>query len=463
MKFMAIAKCALSVCGAFVAVFAPGEGIGRGKAAAECDVCVIGGGVAGVAAALQAGRTGARTVLVERSAVVGGNMTSGGVNWPGLFHAWGRQVIDGCGWELVTNCVALSGEKLPDLTKDTGNEHWRNQIRVNAPLWAALAEEALAKAGVAIRYHTAPSSATPCASGWDLVLSADGEYTELNARVIVDATGNGTAAALCGAKRLKDPSGRQPGSFTYLVNPNTDESTLDWPAIEAAAEQSIAEGRLFRHDVARGVRFLVHESKVVLGGFADGPDHGTTIANYVDGADNSTAALRTETNLRGRASMLRVLRFLRSCPGLENTTLVSMADEVGVRETWRVEGEYVMTGEDYVSGRRFEDSIAFAFYPIDIHSADGGVSPKHLTEGTVATVPLRALIAKGPRNVLIAGRCISSDREANSALRVQATCMATGQAAGAAAALAALHGVTPDHLDLAELKKLLRTHRAIAP
>ena len=140
-----------------------------------------------------------------------------------------------------------------------------------------------------------------------------------------------------------------------------------------------------------------------------------------------------------------------------------MADEVGVRETWRVEGEYVMTGEDYVSGRRFEDSIAFAFYPIDIHSADGGVSPKHLTEGTVATVPLRALIAKGPRNVLIAGRCISSDREANSALRVQATCMATGQAAGAAAALAALHGVTPDHLDLAELKKLLRTHRAIAP
>ena len=72
-----------------------------------CDVAVVGGGAAGIAAAIQSGRAGARTVLVEQGHQVGGNMTSGGVNFPGLFHAWGRQVIDGIGWEIVTNCVAL--------------------------------------------------------------------------------------------------------------------------------------------------------------------------------------------------------------------------------------------------------------------------------------------------------------------------------------------------------------------
>lgn len=427
------------------------------------DVCVVGGGVAGVAAALQAGRAGARTVLVEQGAMVGGNMTSGGVNWPGLFHAWGRQVIDGCGWELVTNCVAASGGTLPDFTQDVGAEHWKHQVRINAPLWVAFAEEALAKAGVEIRYHTAPAAAAKAADGWRLTLSACGETAVLDARVLVDATGNGTLAALCGGRRMRDATARQPGSFTYLINPHADEAKLDWPKIEQAAKAAAAEGRLEPNDLRYGVRWLVHESNVVLSDFAKGPDHGTTIANYIDGADNSTAALRTWTNLRGRASMLRVFRFIKTLPGLEHATLVEMSSEVGVRETWRVEGEYVLTGEDYVSGRVFDDSICYSFYPIDLHDAKTGIHPRHLKRGTVPTVPYRSLLVKGVPDLLVAGRCISSDRAANSALRVQATCMATGQAAGAAAALAAKRRVAVDGLDFGELKALLRSSGAIVP
>ena len=83
-------------------------------ARATCDVLVVGGGSAGIAAALQAGRAGASTVLVERGSQVGGNTTTGGVNFPGLFHAEGRQVIDGCAYEVLTNAAALSGFPLPD-------------------------------------------------------------------------------------------------------------------------------------------------------------------------------------------------------------------------------------------------------------------------------------------------------------------------------------------------------------
>lgn len=453
-------RCVLSVVAALlaggpvIAVSAPSDG--------AYDVCVVGGGVAGVAAALQAGRAGARVVLVEQGAQVGGNMTTGGVTWPGLFHAWGRQVIGGCGWALVTNSVALAGMELPDFAKDPGGNHWKHQVRINPALWTALAEEALVKAGVEIRYHTAPTKASEEGTGWRVETAACGERRAFAAKVLVDATGNGTLAALCGAKRMRE-SVCQPGGFTYLLDPHADVKDLDIPKLERMRKAAIAEGRLEPDDICRGIWFLIHESNAALSGFAAGVDHGTTIANYVADADNSTAELRTRTNLRGRAAMLRTYRFLKTLPGLEKTTLVSMSPEVGVRETWRIEGDYVLTGDDYVTGRVFPDSICHSFYPIDVHSVEKGVSPRHLERGVVPTIPLRSLIVKGKRNLLVAGRCLSCDRTALSALRVQASCMATGQAAGEAATFAAQRGCDVRETPVDELKRRLRASGAIVP
>lgn len=434
-----------------------------GSAAGPFDVCVVGGGVAGVTAALQASRAGAKTMLVERGFQIGGNMTTGGVSWPGLFHAWGRQVIDGCGWTLVTNCVSMSDGRLPDFTRDPGVEHTKHQVRINAALWTLLAEEALIRSGVDLRYHTEPASAVWTNGCWELSFMAGGKTYTAESKVVIDATGNGSLASLCGARRMLDEKSRQPGSFTYLLDPHADEEVLDWSLIESNARRAVSEGLLESTDIARGVRFLIHQCGVVKGGFADGPDHGTTIANYIAGADNTTVENRTATNLRGRASLLRVLRFLRAQPGLEHTTLEWASPEVGVRETWRVEGEYVMTGDDYVSGRRFEDAVCYSFYPIDIHDAEKGIWPRHLKRGTVASVPRRALVVKGVPNVLVAGRCVSSDRSANSALRVQASCMATGQAAGTIAALAALRCSAPLDLPMPVVRDALVGSGAIVP
>ena len=414
----------------------------------DFDVAVVGGGTAGVAAALQSALVGARTVLVEQGFQVGGTMTSGGVSFPGLFHAWGRQVIDGVGYRLVTNCVALAGGTLPDFREPTGAAHWKHQIQINVPLYVALAEEALVTAGVRVHYHSAPTAAVFADGVWRLSVAAVGDTRTIRARQVVDCTGDASVVALAGFARER-PEVRQPGTFVYALDPGVDVSKLDGAALERAFAEAVADGRLRPNDARWGLRRFLE-------------CRGDT-ANYIDDADSSTVDLRTDTNMRGRASMLRMYRFVRGLPGLGNASLASMSPEVGVRETYRIRGEYEVTQADYVSGRVFPDSLCYAFYPVDLHDKEKGVAPAHLAEGVVATVPLRALAPKGSRNLLAAGRCVSSDRGANSGLRVEAACMAMGQAAGAAAAVAARRGCSPLEAPLSEVKAALRAHGAIVP
>ena len=136
--------------------------------------------------------------------------------------------------------------------------------------------------------------------------------------------------------------------------------------------------------------------------------------------------------------------------------------ETGFRESYRIIGETVVTVQDYTSGRHFEDAVSYAFYPVDLHTRTG-VKPKPLKRGIVPTVPISSLIPKDSKNIIVAGRCISSDRLANSALRVQAACMGMGQAAGATAALAVRNKTTPSSVPLEKIHALLRDHNAIVP
>ena len=136
--------------------------------------------------------------------------------------------------------------------------------------------------------------------------------------------------------------------------------------------------------------------------------------------------------------------------------------ETGFRESYRIRGETVITVQDYTSGRHFEDAVSYAFYPVDLHTRTG-VRPKPLKRGIIPTVPLSSLIPKGSENIIVAGRCVSSDRLANSGLRVQAACMGMGQAAACTAVLAANSSVTPKEVPLGEIHSLLREHGAIVP
>jgi flavin-dependent dehydrogenase len=213
-----------------------------GRKALQADVLVIGGGTAGTIAAIQAGRLGARVVLVEAGSQLGGTMTTGGVDLPGLFHAWGRQIIAGIGWELVCAAVKLNGDRLPDFSVPYGTRHSRHQVRLNGNLYAALAEEACVKAGVQLRYYETPVSAGRVRDSWCVQLVGKGTQVEVQARQLVDATGNAAVIAMLGLPREREEA-TQPGSLIYRLG-GYDLGRAEMEAMERAALEAVSEGRL---------------------------------------------------------------------------------------------------------------------------------------------------------------------------------------------------------------------------
>ncbi|WP_417737499.1 FAD-dependent oxidoreductase [Rosistilla oblonga] len=369
------------------------------------DVLVVGGGTAGTIAAIQAGRAGAKTMLVERGSQLGGTMTTGGVAFPGLFDAWGKQVIAGIGWELVRESVELDGGQLPNFAK-VPQRHWQNQVYTNQFLYAILAEEKCHEAGVELAYYEFPQAAKRVADGWQVDCVGFGTQRRILCKQIIDCTGGAEVVGMLGFDRLREEV-RQPGSMLFKIGEEHQPG-----------------------------REQVHRL-------------------YVHGADSSNSRTVTQANLTGRRSVLAKVRA-------EKKRLMHLQPETGFRESYRIVGETMVTVNDYTSGRLFDDAISNAFYPVDLHTKTG-VRPKPLKPGTVPTIPLGALIPKGSRDLIVAGRCLCSDQLANSGLRVQASCMGMGQAAGVAASLAAQTGTTPMEVPLAEIHKVLREHGAIIP
>jgi hypothetical protein len=180
--------------------------------------------------------------------------------------------------------------------------------------------------------------------------------------------------------------------------------------------------------------------------------------------DGSTSAGKSDAEIKGRQALMRIYRFLRRQPGLEKVTIDACATECGIRETYTIVGKKRVTHGDYTSGRLWEDAVSYSFYPIDVHRSDGdGIDIRPLSEGSFPTMPRGALLPVGSKNLMVAGRSAAGDKEANSAYRVQASCMGMGQAAGALAALACRHNCDVEDVPLPELYDLLAEYGAIVP
>jgi len=419
---------------------------GKGIKTINTDILVVGGGTAGVIAAIQASRAGCSTILVENGSQLGGTITTGGIGFPGLFHAWGKQIIGGIGWELVTETVTLNDDKLPDFSVPYGRNHPKHQVRINGYLYALLAEEKCLEAGVQLRYYETPVDVQLKGNNWEVQTTGKGTQTKIICNQLVDCTGNASLTSLAGFNVLREQE-TQPGSLMFRIG-GYDPGSLDMAMIRKRYDEEVKKGRLIKEEFRNNIEGLLRSA-------------GDNI-QHIAGADSTTSESNTITNIKGRTSLLKTLRFLRELPGCENTRIISMQPETGVRETYRIDGVYQITYDDYVNGKVFDDSVSYSFYPIDLHDKNG-VAPKQLNEGTIPTVPLRALIPKNSKNFIAAGRCVSSDRLANSALRVQASCMAMGQAAGATAALSNKINTTPLNIPIDSIKSLLGEHKAIVP
>lgn len=433
----------------------------------ECfDVVVCGGGTAGFCAAVAAARGGAKTALIEKWGMLGGTMTVGGVPAPALFHAHGKQIIAGIGWELMTRLSEQGFAQLP--RPPFTAKHPQMAVEINAFQAAVLMDDMALSAGVQLHFHQ-PVAYVRSESGHvdSILICGTNGLSRVEGKVFIDCTGDGDVAAMAGAAyELSEEL--QPASLnSVLVNAQARPQNMQ--AIVEDYRRRVASGELSPRDIWGG-----DPSAVIQGhGRGRGADFRENYSinvfsnlNHVypfNGADDLS---RTQGEIEGRKSIARIVRWLNEAvPGYEHAYVAACSPQVTARESRRILGNAYMTGEDYVNGVCPPDSVCYSFYPIDVHQGDENAPLDNvfLEQGRVPGIPYGALVARGFDNLMMAGRIASGDRRAQSAYRVQASCMAMGEAAGTAAAMACAGQIGVDALDPALLRARLNANGMIVP
>ena len=429
---------------------------------AEADVLVVGGGPAGIGAAVGAANAGARTVLTERYGFLGGNATAALVMPLTSFHAHrdrmpildetrlfpqdqgpGDPVVAGVFRTFVSRLVAAGGALTPSAA--TGFT-----VPFDPEMLKLVALDLLDEAGVLFLLHAFASGVVNVDGALDVVFETKSGPVLVRARIVVDCTGDGDVAAAAGApfEVGRDPDGLvQPmtlmfrmGQFERAAFAAYGKEHPDqwrgvhglWDLVRRATEADELE--LQREDVL--LFGTPHEQEVSVN------------STRVTGVLGTNVWDLTRAEWDGRRQFRQMVRFLqRWVPGFEEAYAIQSGVNIGVRETRRMLGDYQLTADDLLGARQFDDVIARGAYPIDIHNPTGrGTVLRHLPPGRAYDIPLRALIPQSVDRVIVAGRCISGTHEAHSSYRVMPTSMATGHAAGVCAALAAKDDRPPREL-----------------
>ena len=409
----------------------------------DSEIMVVGGGPAGVAAAVSAARNGGRVVLGERYGFLGGMATAGLVNPFMTFSAGGKQIIHGVFQELL--------ERLEELGGWGGEERdWSFDPEVMKHACEGLCQEA----GVELAYHCLVCGAEARNGRIEgVVLANKSGIFQGRARVFVDCSGDGDLAAYAGAQFEK---GRgedglcQPMTLNFRMT-NVDEGRMpSWGEAEAIFRRAKAEGRLT--NPRENLMYFLTPRK--------GEVHFNT--TRIIGLDSSDPRQLSEAEVEGRRQVREMVDFVRrEVPGFERAELLYSGVQVGVRESRRILGQYVMTREDVLEARKHPDGIARGSYPIDIHSPTGeGTTIVPLPEGESYDIPYGCLVPRGLENLLVAGRPISATHEAHGSTRIMPICFATGQAAGTAAAMCVGAGCSPRELDVQVLRERLMSQGA---
>ena len=406
----------------------------------ESDVIVIGGGTSGVFAAIAAARCGADVLLIEKNSILGGTITVSNVNFPGLFFAWGKQIISGPCWEAVLRTVNQGGAKIPEISFKP-ERHWYEQIRVNRFVYSTVLFDMCRENNIRVLTNSMLSMISEDENGVNGIITDKSGMAAFSAKTVIDATGDANAVSILGYPLQKSDC-LQPATLNNHIS-GYDKNLVD----EAELYEAYLKTDLPDHVDFNETRKYLKINKIDM---------------HIPCSNAETSEGRYQLESDARAAIGKIYSMYKKVKGLENIVIDFVAEETGVRETCRIIGEDTITSEDYLNGKIYEDAICFAFYPIDLHILKG-IKQNFLKENTVPTIPYGALIPKSSHHILAVGRCISSDRDANSAIRVQAVCMATGQAAGCAAALCSKHNIEPREVEYNELVECLSNIGAIVP
>lgn len=415
------------------------------KAIAEqFDVCVVGGGLAGTMAAISAAREGKRVVLIEKYGCLGG-MATAGLVYPFMRDYEGgskKRVNAGLYERLLKEIYALGGSKSED-----DRFYMEEFMKI-------VLDRMVKEVGVKVLFH-AKLCETDFADGAvrSVCVATVSGKIRIFARIFLDCTGNADLIAQAG---LPFEQGRssdglcQPMTLCFRLT-NIDWNVLDKKYMNAMWARLKEEGKIKnpREDIL-AVRCPVDDMMHIN-------------ATRAVGVDPTDVEAVSEAEMLLREQMLEIYRFFKeNVPGAENCALISSAVESGIRESRRIVGLTRVTVEDLLNTRKFEDSIARGSYKIDIHNPSGtGTYLQTIPNNDYYTIPYRALIPQNTKNLLIAGRSVSSTHEALSAIRIMPITSCMGEAAGIAAALAIDEKCEPSAVDINALHEKLTAYGAL--
>ena len=439
------------------------------------DVVVVGGGPSGVAAAVAAGRLGRKVVLIEQTGCLGGLGTSGLVNVFMPFADGEHTLMGGIGIEML-DAMYERAFLATTISPDIWQNGQRRSVPFNGEGLKVVMDEFVERAGVEIRFFTSLIDVIVDGGAvQSLVFSGKERLYAMRAAFYVDATGDAILSDMAGVpSEVGDEEGvtQAPTLCSAVANIDVERYERfrqetrrpgDWQLLIVPLQQAIADG-------------VFAEPEMHLPGiFAFGEGYGILNAGHIFGLDCLEDTDLTRGMILGRKKAQEYLAFYRNyVQGCEHLTHLSTASILGVRETRRIVGEYVLNVDDFVALRSFDDEIGRYNYSIDIHRSSPSMDDyEELIEehtrsyrlgvGESYGIPYRSLVPLNVDNLLVSGRCISTDRLVQGSIRVMPCCVITGQAAGAAAALCCEHDVAARELDTDLLRGTLRDSGAYLP
>ncbi len=420
----------------------------------EYEVVVLGGGPAGIAAALASGRAGRSTVLIERYGFLGGAGTAAGLSTFCGLHATvngeHRRVIRGVVDELLERLDRMGGLNAPHLSV---------QQRITAQAYDISAykiatDEMLLAAGVKLLFHAYAAAIdmhSPDRINAVIVETKSGRGA-VRGELFVDASGDGDLAAWAGVPyEVGDGRGNMlyPTTMFRINGVDPAKAGDAWVRIPKLMEEAAAKGRTFPRKAA-----IVRPQKNPIEWRANLTQIKNPDGSAVSGLDADQLSFG---EIEGRRQCWDVFEFIREVtPGFENAYIVEIAPQIGIRETRRIRGEYQLTVDNILGCADFADTIGVNGWPVEAHVAGDVMFRFHPKESRgFNQLPYRMIVPARVDNLFVVGRCASMTHEGQSSARVSGPCYAMGQAAGAAADLALRAGVTPRALDVQALQRRL--------
>ncbi|CAN5452113.1 FAD-dependent oxidoreductase [soil metagenome] len=428
---------------------------------ADVDVCVVGAGSAGSAAAIAAARGGARTLLVDRLPFLGGTSTAV-LDTFYCFYTPGtraRKAVGGIGDDVVAALRELGPvvERANTDGAGTGVTYLAEHLKV---AWERLVVES----GARVLLHALLQAADVRDGRLEsVVIATRAGLARVRAAVFVDSSGDADLCAFAGfgyeTAGEQDPAQTLTTTFRMANVDAERRRSIGKAGFHALMADASASGdydlpRREGSDHITPVEGMIATVMTRLDSYRRDPD-----GHIINATD---PWFLTEAEMAGRRQALEYVRFLRDrVPGYERASLVALGTQIGVRETRRVYGDYRLTRDDVLTARRFHDAIGLCGAPIEDHHGGADTAWQYLPDGEAVGIPYRSLLVRDAANVLVAGRCFSATHDAHASVRSMAQCMAMGQAAGTAAAMATASGVDPRAVDVGVLRDRLCRDGAI--